>query len=226
MHETGDVRGSGWIPYAGVMSDRRLLFDGRILGASFASGDRFVVGRWHATPLGPFADVMWRRPDGARILLAPSTTVADFISRHYPFDERRLGALRVERDGAAVVVDAGPIGMRLTPLRPGLASYLLRLRPRAVRTRLAWIAVEDTILRPVVGPLFGPNAAAIRTRGVTRDGSREWYAIHDFVEADGAASIDGRDLGPVASCPPAGFGFSEFPDGAAIVRVTSIFEPS
>ena len=61
---------------------------------------------------------------------------------------------------------------------------------------------------------------------MTRDGSRERYAIHDYLEADAAASVDGRDLGPVAPCPPAGFGFSEFPDGAAIVRVTSIFEAS
>ena len=75
-------------------------------------------------------------------------------------------------------------------------------------------------------PLIASNAPQVRTRGTTRDGSREWYAIHDVVEADAAASVDGSDLGPVAPCPPAGFGFSEFPDGAAIVRVTSIFRPA
>ena len=82
------------------------------------------------------------------------------------------------------------------------------------------------MLRPAAGPLFGPNARSIRTRGVTRDGSREWYAIHDFVEADASASVEGRDLGQVAPGPPAGFGFSEFPGGAAIVRVTSMFRPA
>jgi hypothetical protein len=205
------------------MHTDRLVFDGSILGAAFASGDRFVVGRWHATPLGPFADVMWRRPDGARILLAP-TEAARFISRHYPFDEVRVGAVRVERDGTDVAVVAAPIALRLSPRPPGLASHLLRLRPLALRTRPAWIAFEDTVLRPVVGPLFGTNAGAIRTRGVTRDGSHEWYAIHDFLDADATASIDSEDLGAVAPGPPAGFGFSEFPDGAAIVRVTSIFE--
>jgi len=58
----------------------RLIFDGRILGASFASGDRIVAGRWHASPFGPFADVMWCRPDGTRVLLAPSETVAAFVA--------------------------------------------------------------------------------------------------------------------------------------------------
>lgn len=206
------------------MHPDRLVFDGRILGASFVSGDRFVAGRWHATPLGPFADVMWRRPDGARILLAPTEAIAGFISRHYAFDEVRLGPVRVERDGGGVTVDAEPIALRLTPRPPGRASHLLRLRPRALRTRPSWIAFEDTVLRPAAGSLFGPNASAIRTRGVTRDGSREWYAIHDFLEADAIASVGAEDLGTIAPGPPAGFGFSEFPDGAAIVRVTSIFE--
>jgi hypothetical protein len=78
----------------------------------------------------------------------------------------------------------------------------------------------------VAGRLFGPNAGSVHTRGVTRDGSSEWYAIHDFREGDATGSIDGLALGPVTPCPPAGFGFSEFPGGAAIVRVTSIFRPA
>jgi hypothetical protein len=204
----------------------RLVFDGRILGASFASGDRIVAGRWHASPFGPFADVMWCRPDGTRLLLAPSERVAAFVGHHYSFDEIERADISVERREGAVEVTAGSLGVRLMPRPPGVASRLLRLRPSQVRTSPSWIAFEDTVLRPVVGPLFGPNARSIRTRGVTRDGSREWYAIHDFLEADASASVAGRDLGPVTPGPPAGFGFSEFPDGAAIVRVTSIFQPA
>jgi hypothetical protein len=226
MHVSGNAHAAAGAPYAGPMVTDRLVFDGHILGASFASGDRLVAGRWHDAPFGPFADVMWCRPDGTRILLAPDGAVAEFVTRHYPFDDVRIGDVRVERVGDTVSVDAGSIAMRLRPRRPGLASHLLRLRPRALRTDRTWIAFEDKVLRPAAGPLFGPNARAIRTRGVTADGSRERYAIHDFLEADATASVDGRDLGPVAPCPPAGFGFSEFPDGAAIVRVTSIFEPA
>lgn len=208
------------------MSAPRPIFDGRILGASFASGDRIVAGRWHASPFGPFADVMWCRPDGTRVLLAPSETVAAFVAHHYSFDEVERADVRVERRDGAIEVTAGPLDIRLVPRPPGTASRLLGLRPRRLRTSPAWIAFEDTVLRPVAGRLFGPNARSIHTRGVTRDGSREWYAIHDFLEADATATIDGRDLGPVAPCPPAGFGFSEFPGGAAVVRVTSIFRPA
>jgi hypothetical protein len=208
------------------MRDTRLIFDGRILGASFASGDRIVAGRWHESPFGPFADVMWCRADDTRVLLAPSDTVARFVTHHYSFDEIEVTDVRVERQGAAIEVTAGPIAVRLVPRPPGLPSRLLGLRPRRLRTVPAWIAFEDAVLRPVAGPLFGPNAGSVHTRGVTRDGSREWYAIHDFREAGATGGIDGRDLGPVTPCPPAGFGFSEFPGGAAVVRVTSIFRPA
>ncbi|MEO8477465.1 MAG: hypothetical protein ABI572_10510 [Actinomycetota bacterium] len=208
------------------MKTDRLVFEGHILGASFSSGDRFVAGRWHASPFGPFADVMWCRPDGTRILLAPRDTVARFVAHHYSFTEVAVTDVRVERRGDGIEMAAGPIAVRLVPRPPGLPSRVLRLRPRKLRTVPAWIAFEDAVLRPVVGPLFGPNSGALRTRGVTRDGSTEWYAIHDFRDADATASVDGRDLGPVTPGPPAGFGFSEFPGGAAIVRVTSIFRPS
>jgi len=204
----------------------RLIFDGRILGASFASGDRIVAGRWHASPFGPFADVMWCRPDGTRVLLAPSETVAAFVARHYSFDEIERTDVSVERRNGAIEVTGGSLDLRIVPGSPGIASRLLWLRPRRMRTSAMWIAFEDSVVRPIAGPLFGPNARSIRTRGVTRDGSREWYAIHDFLEADASASVGGRNLGPVAPGPPAGFGFSEFPGGAAIVRVTSIFRPA
>lgn len=144
-------------------------FDGHIMGASFGSGDRFVAGRWHRSPIGPFADVMRCRPDGHRVLFAPNQPVATFIAHHYAFDEVRLESVRVER-----------------------------------------------------GTEFA--AAGVRTTGETRAGAREWFAIHDFREADAAASIDGVDLGAPAPCAPSGFGFSEFPAGPALVRVTSIFE--
>jgi len=37
------------------MGGNLLRFDGWIFGAAFASGDRFVVGRWPVSPLGSFA---------------------------------------------------------------------------------------------------------------------------------------------------------------------------
>jgi hypothetical protein len=202
-----------------------LRFDGYIMGASFASGDRIVAGRWHDAPLGPFADVMWCDPDGRRVLFAPTDRVLAFVGSHYSFHELVVTPVRVERgDGAVgtIVAEAGPVTLRLSPAPRGVASLLLSLRPRAVRTRPAWITLEDTLARPIVGPLFG--ADRVHARGRTRTGAREWYAIHDFRDARASASVHGRDPGPVGPCAPAGFGFSEFPSRPAIVRVTSIIE--
>jgi hypothetical protein len=202
---------------------RETVFDGHIMGASFASGDRLVVGRWPVSPFGGFADLMWARPDGRRILLAPTEGVRGFVAGHYAFDELRVTPVRVTRRGDVIDVHADEVRLTMT-LRPrGPASWALALRPRAIRSRRAWVAVEDAVFRPVLGPaLFGTSG--VRTRGITMGGARERYAIHDFRETDAVATVDGRDLGAVAPCPPAGFGFSEFPSKSALVRVTSIFE--
>ena len=192
------------------------------MGASFASGDRIVAGRWFRSPFGAFADVMWCPPDGRRVLLAPDERVRDFIAAHYAFDELAIEDVRVERTADGEIEPAaGPVRLVLRARRPGLASTLLAMRPRRLRTWRPGIGVEDRVVRPLVQPLFA--AAGVRTTGVTLGGAREWYAIHDLREADVQASIDGVDLGAPAACPPAGFGFSEFPAKPAIVRVTSMF---
>jgi hypothetical protein len=199
-----------------------ITFDGHIMGASFASGDRIVAGRWCRSPFGAFADVMWCRPDGRRVLLAPDERVRDFVAGHYAFDELAIDDIRVERPGdGRIEATAGPVRLVLRARPPGPASTLLAMRPRRLRTWRPWISLEDLALRPLVQPLF--VAARVRTTGVTFAGAREWYAIHDLREADAEASVDGVDLGAPAACEPAGFGFSEFPSQPAIVRVTSMF---
>jgi len=199
-------------------------FDGHIIGASFASSDRFVAGRWRRSPFGPFADLMWCRPDGHRVLFAPNALIGAFIARHYAFDEVRIEQVRIERDAVVeVVAETGAIRLALRPNAPGVASRLLALRPRRLRTARRWISFEDRLLRPIVRPLFA--AGGVRSTGVTLAGTREWYAIHDFRAAEASASIGGSDLGHPAPCGPARFGFSEFPAVPALVRVTAIFEP-
>ena len=198
-------------------------FDGHIIGASFASSDRFVAGRWRHSPFGPFADLMWSRPDGQRVLFAPNEHIGAFIARHYAFDEVQIEPVRIERDaGVEVVVETASIRVVLRPNAPGVASRLLALRPRRLRTARRWIGFEDRVLRPLVRPLFA--ASGVRSTGVTLAGTREWYAIHDYRTAEATASIGGSDLGQPAPCGPARFGFSEFPAVPALVRVTSIFE--
>ncbi|HSL10230.1 MAG TPA: hypothetical protein VLA82_02810 [Actinomycetota bacterium] len=201
-----------------------LRFDGHIVGAGFASGHTIVAGRWRTSPLGPFADAMWRRPDGSRVLFAPTDDVEAFVERHYTFEDARVARVRVERDAAGVVrLTAGPIELVLRARRRGIGGRLLRVRPQALRERPAWITIEDTVLRPLVSPLFA--ASDVRVRGRTRNGAREWYAIHDVLPADATATIAGEDLGDPSLAPaPAGFGFSEIPATPSIVRVTSLIE--
>lgn len=76
---------------------RTWSFAGRIAGWGTTSGTRFVLGNWHTTPLGSFAGVMVQRPDGHRILLAPSAQVAEFVSATYQFDAVKPTAVRVQR---------------------------------------------------------------------------------------------------------------------------------
>jgi hypothetical protein len=200
-------------------------FDGHIIGASFASGDRIVAGRWLRSPFGAFADVMWCRPDGWRVLLAPSEPVRDFLTRHYAFDESRIEPTRVERcDDGTIEVAAGPLRVSLEAEAPSIASWLLALRPRRLRMSTRWIGLEDRLLRPLVRRVF--SARDVRTVGVTAAGAREWYAIHDYRRARADGRVDGVDLGPAAPGPPARFGFSEAPAQPAVVRVTSMFEPA
>ena len=70
----------------------RVRFRGQIAGVGTTSGTRVVVGRWDHGPLGSFADAMVERPDGHRLLLAPSPDVSRFVAATYEFDE-----IRVER---------------------------------------------------------------------------------------------------------------------------------
>lgn len=76
---------------------RTWRFSGRIAGWGTAGGTRFVVGNWHTTPLGSFAGVMVQRPDGHRVLLAPSTEVAEFVSATYQFDSVEPANMTVHR---------------------------------------------------------------------------------------------------------------------------------
>jgi hypothetical protein len=204
-----------------------LRFDGWIAGAAFASGDRFVVGRWPDSPLGSFADVMWCRPDGTRVLVAPDERVLGFVGEHYTFEERRRASVDVSvspRRFRTRVLELG-LEIDLELHRPSVLSQLLALRPRALRTLPAWLTIEDVALRPIVSPLLG-GGAGIRARGRTRLGAREWYGIHAMRTARASARMDGRDLGPAVPARACGFGFSEFPPMPAAVRVTSLIEPT
>jgi len=62
------------------------IFEGRITSCGFSSGDRIVVGTWRNTPFGSFSDIMWAKPDGSKVLIAPNEKIANYISSLYDFD--------------------------------------------------------------------------------------------------------------------------------------------
>lgn len=188
---------------------RRYEFEGSICSAALASGDRFVVGHWHASPLGPITDVMWARPDGERVLLAPKPEVAGFVSGVYAFDRVELVDISVSFDGRDLALQAGEVGLRLQG-GAGWRVPLARLRP-------PWFTrwVEGWIARPLLG---------VRTYGVSRAGVRQWYRAEEYRPVVAArATVRGADLGALRRFNvPVGFGFSGPPRRPSMVKLRSL----
>jgi len=184
---------------------------GRIGAAGFASGDRVVVGVWESGPLGPMTDVMWARPDGERVLLAPSDEVAAFITSAYRFDRVEVVDVRASGDGRSLEVEAGPLSVRLVAGR-GWTLPPARLRP-------PWFTryVEGPIARAAMG---------VETYGVTVTGVREWYRADRWRPVvGGAATLAGVDLGPIGPVdPPCRFNFSEPPTRPSVTDVRPLLE--
>jgi hypothetical protein len=201
----------------------RILLEGTIAAAGFASGDRFVVGLWDEGPLGAMADVMWAGRDGARTLLAPSEPVAAFVGGVYDFDAVAVTPIDVHHSETSLALRAGPLEL---DLGAGPARRLFALRPRFLRRSTTWVRVEDALLRPLVGGLVLRGAAGVRAYGRAPSGVREWYRIDSYRPVvRGAARLDGADLGALGPLePPARFGFSEFPRAPAFVRCSPVLE--
>ena len=192
-------------------SGRRVQLRGRIGAAGFASGDRIVVGAWESGPLGPMIDVMWARPDGERVLLAPSARVADFVTSLYRFDRVEVVDVRGGWRDERLEVDAGGLGMRLVAGR-GRRIPVGALRP-------PWFTrfVEAPVARLTLG---------VRLYGVTPTGAREWYRADRWRPVvSGSATLDGVDLGVLGPlAPPCRFGFSEPPARPSVTEVRPLLE--
>jgi hypothetical protein len=193
----------------------RLRFDGWILGTGTTSGTRLVLGHWPRSPFGAFSDVMVQRPDGHRVLLAPSAEVAGFVATTYTFDEVQLVPVAVGRPHPRTwTVDAGPLALRVrTGRRPAL-GWLLRAVPAPLARAPRWVGLVDLPARLATG---------LRTRGSAGNGRTEWYGVqdlHSLVEVD--ARWDGEPLGALTPVrPPVTFGFGSVPPRPSVVRVTT-----
>lgn len=197
----------------------RSRFTGQIAGLGSTSGIRVVVGRWTASPWGPFADVMVERPDGHRVLLAPTPRVRDFVAGTYAFDETRVEPVAVVAAPVAWSVRTPSLELFLTIGARMPLGRLLRVVPARVATAPWWAAAVDPVARLVV--------PGVRTRGTAREGRREWYGATDLRRVTAAAGrFDGVALGGLAPVdPPCTFGFASAPrDPSVTDLVTTVAE--
>ncbi len=200
----------------------RQRFRGRIAGVGSTSGVRVVVGWWHESPFGPFADAMVERADGHRILLAPSEQVRDLVATTYVFDEARVEPFTVSAGGVAGaqwVVESPSLVLRLDVGGRVPVGQLLRLVPRGVAQSPAFATLADPVARVAM--------RGVRTRGMARAGRREFYGATDLRGVTGlTGALDGIPLGDLAAVDPAcRFGFSSTPRRPSVTDVvTTIVE--
>lgn len=196
-------------------------FRGQIAGVGSSSRVRVVVGRWTDTPMGPFADAMVETAAGHRVLLAPSQPVRDFIAATYTFDETRIEPFSVavtrSRPGPGTTwrVRSDSLTLDLTTGSRMPLGHLLRLVPPPLAASPVWATLVDPLVRVAV--------RGVRTRGIAREGRREFYGasdLHAVTDVDGA--FDGIPLGALAGVdPPCRFGFSSTPRVPCVTDVVT-----
>ena len=189
-----------------------LSFDGAIAGMGTASGTRIVVGMWPLSPFGPVTDVMLERPDGHRVLLAPTDEFADFLHAEYLFDEVRVEPVLRMRDGRTWMIATDELALTFEVGGRSPLGMLLLAVPRTLARSRWWASTVNPIAR---------SATRVHTRGRTAAGRREWYCAQDLRHITSVeARFDGTDLGELRPVdPPVGFGFSSVPAQPSLVRV-------
>ncbi|MDH4279680.1 MAG: hypothetical protein OEW83_16530 [Acidimicrobiia bacterium] len=181
---------------------------GSITSVGFSSGHQFVIGHWPVSPIGPFADVMWRGADGSKTLIA-SAEAADYITGIYPFDDLVAATVTVTdgvggRGGNRLIVESDPLTLLLT-----IGRLVVPFPPRP-----RW--VTETAERLTARALLGVN-----TYGVSPTGVEEWYRTRSVRRVvGGRGTLHGTDLGTLARLNrPMEVGFSEPPSKPTHVRL-------
>ena len=188
------------------------------------SGVRVVVGWWHESPFGPFADAMVERADGHRVLVAPSPEVRDLVAGTYVFDETRVEPIEVSsiagqegqgRPGRTWAVTSPSLGVTFEVGDRMPLGRLLRLVPGGLAESPTWATVVDPVARVVL--------RGVRTRGVARAGRREFYGATDLHEVTAmTGAFDGIRLGDLRPVdPPCRFGFSSTPLRPCVTEVVT-----
>tara|TARA_X000001036_G_scaffold907_3_gene783 strand:- start:7718 stop:8362 length:645 start_codon:yes stop_codon:yes gene_type:complete len=182
------------------------IFKGRVISSGFATGDMVVIGDWKNSPHGPFTNLMWAKPDGTRILIAPSQELGDFVSSLYSFEEVIVSPMEINRTGKSIEVscDLGSVSMEW-----GMTIPLLFPRPR-------WFIAN-------VEAFFARLLFGTKTHGTTRNGLKEWYHVRGLSRMKSVTlDLDGRTSNQMTGmAPSACFGFSNPPRMPLSVRVDS-----
>lgn len=177
-----------------------------------------VVGSWLTSPFGRFADVMVETADGERILLAPSTEIAEFVASTYSFDATVIGSAFVAQTATTFSVTAPDLDVACQIGGPAAFDWLLRLVPGPIATAPMWLHA----INPVAALLM----PGVHTAGSAGHGRREFYGVrrtHRIVELSGA--FRGVSLGGLADLhPPVRFGFSSAPAVPQLVSVTTTID--
>lgn len=190
-------------------------FDGQIAGVGSTSGTRVVVGLWHTTPLGSFADVMVETACGHRVLLSPTEDVTDYITSTYVFDEVRVEDVRCTVRGATWTVRSASLSLDLLIGGRMPLGWLLRTVPRPIGASPVWARLVDPVARFVV--------PGVRTVGTALEGRREFYGATDLHRITAmAGTFDRRPLGGLTDIdPPCRFGFSSTPATPSVTTVVT-----
>ena len=182
----------------------RELLHGTISAVGLPAGDRIVVGAWHRSPIGAFADVMWAEPDGTRLLLVPDERAADYVAGIYLFERIEVVPLEWTATPATLSLHAGPLEVDLA------ASG-----GRRVSVPRPW-----WFTRWVEGPI-ARRLMSVDVHGTSPLGVEEWYQARAWRWIhDGQVRIAGEDQGPLGPPrPPLRVGFSEPPLRPSITDV-------
>lgn len=200
------------------MRAQRLVFTGHIAGFGTGAGVRMVVGTWAVSPFGAFTDVMVQTAEDERVLLAPTTQVAEFVSATYHFDRIELGPVDAELSRGRLSVNAPGLQVSVSIGGPAPIDRLLRLVPAALAVEPRWLRAIDP-----VAALLVPG---VHTAGSAGNGRREYYGVRRSRRIEAVSgTYSGRDLAGVAPLlPPVGFGFSSAPPAPQIVTITTTID--
>ena len=177
-----------------------------------------VIGTWHDSPLGAFADVMMEDAAGVRTLLAPNDDVAEFVSETYTFDRVELGPVDSGITANGFTLSAPGLALTATLGGPAPFDWLLRLVPAPLAAQPAWLRA--------INPIASRLVPGVQTAGTAGHDRREYYGVRRTrLIASVSGAFRGDDLGDLTPLePPVRFGFSSAPPTPQLVSVTTTID--